>query len=97
MHAVYQNNPSQRCILPNALPHGDLILQNDIQQDYQPMIKVGNTLLIGEWRASCPDSYSTNRSKRSMKPNENTGVLRAATTNCINKHSVSRGNCLQRG
>lgn len=59
MHAVYQNNPNQRCILPPTLPHGDLMLQNHIQQDYQRMIKVGNTLLIGEWRASCPASYST--------------------------------------
>lgn len=39
------------------------------------MIKVGNTHLMGEWRASCPPSYSTNRSKRSIKSKENTRAL----------------------
>lgn len=37
-------------------PHGDLMIRNDTDQDYQLMIKIGNTHLIGEWRASCPAS-----------------------------------------
>lgn len=35
-------------------PHGDLMIQNDTNQDFQLMVEVGEKMLIGAWRSSAP-------------------------------------------
>lgn len=36
-------------------PNGDLMLRNDTQEDYQLLVRVGETDLEGQWRCSAPN------------------------------------------
>lgn len=38
-------------------PHGDLMIRNDTQEDYQLFVSVGEEYLVGEWRTSAPPEY----------------------------------------
>ena len=38
-------------------PHGDLMIQNDTDQDYQLAVRVGAKFLEGEWRAGAPGAF----------------------------------------
>lgn len=38
-------------------PHGDLMIRNDTQEEYQLFVSVGEEYLVGEWRMSAPPEY----------------------------------------
>ncbi|SBW03937.1 VanW-like protein [uncultured Eubacteriales bacterium] len=38
-------------------PHGDLMIRNDTQEEYQLFVSVGEEYLAGEWRVSAPPEY----------------------------------------
>jgi vancomycin resistance protein VanW len=38
-------------------PHGDLMIRNDTQNDYQLLVSVGEEFLAGEWRVSAQPQY----------------------------------------
>lgn len=38
-------------------PHGDLMIRNDTDEDFQLIVKVGEEYLEGEWRSSAPMKY----------------------------------------
>lgn len=50
-------------------PHGDLMIRNDTDQDYQLNVEVGETMLIGSWRALAPldVSYTIIEKNHEMK------------------------------
>jgi len=41
-------------------PHGDLMIRNDTQDDYQLLVSVGEAFLEGEWRVSAQSQYKYN-------------------------------------
>lgn len=38
-------------------PHGDLMIRNDTEEDYQLLLSVGDAFLEGEWRVSAEPTY----------------------------------------
>lgn len=38
-------------------PHGDLMIRNDTEEDYQLLLCVDGESLVGEWRTSAPPEY----------------------------------------